>query len=194
MAMVRACQTREEIAAFLAFLRAAAAYSKAHSLGHAPAASHRRLGVGSPAVSRRKRTPGKLGTVALIRNRFRVQVKLNGIIVTGPLRTAKADAHADMDLVRACQTREEMPAFLALLRAEAAYINARPSSNVLAAAQRRPEVGSPAFSRRKRGVDGASRPSGAEAGMAPAMLSPWTPVTVVSNRRRSPGARRRGEF
>ena len=67
-----------------------------------------------------KRAPGELGTVARNRNRFRVQVRLSGITGTGPLRTTEADARADLVLVRACQTREEIPAFLALLRAEAA--------------------------------------------------------------------------
>ena len=156
LAFLRACQTSDEILAFLGLLRAQAAYSNARS--HSNARAYRN------AVLRRKRAPGELGSVAPNHNRFRVQVLLNGITGTGPLRTREVDAHADLALVRACQTREEIPAFLALLRAEAAYINARPS---------RPEAHMAlAASRRKRAVDGASGPSSAEAGMAPAKLSP----------------------
>ena len=69
-----------------------------------------------------KRAPGKLGTVARNRNRFRVQVRLNGITGTGPLRTTEADARADLVLVRACQTREEIPALLARLRRDAGMV------------------------------------------------------------------------
>ena len=75
-----------------------------------------------------KRAPGKLGTVARNRNRFRVQVRLNGITGTGPLRTTEADARADLALVRARQTREEIPVFLGRLRGEAAPRNVPPAA------------------------------------------------------------------
>ena len=116
-----------------------------------------------------KLSPRKLGTVAPNRCRFRAQVKLNGIVEAGPLRTREADADADLALVRACQTREEIPALLARLRAEAASSNAPPvaaprasgdtTASSAVASHRRSEVGSPAVSRRKRAVDGTSRPS-----------------------------------
>ena len=66
-----------------------------------------------------KLPPRNLGIVVPNRRRFRAQVKLNGITEAGPLRTREADAGADLALVRACQTSEEIPALLARLRAEA---------------------------------------------------------------------------
>ena len=96
LAMVRACPTRDAIPAVLSRLRAEAA-----------------------------RTPGrlplaKLGTVTLNRNRFRVQVVLNGLVASGPLRTREEDADADLALVRLCPARGDIPALLASLRAKAA--------------------------------------------------------------------------
>ena len=118
-----------------------------------------------------KVSPRKLGIVATHYRRFRAQVKLNRIVERGPPRTREADADADLALVRACETREEIPALLAGLRVEAASSNAplvaapRASVDTTAssavASPRRSEVGvgSPAVSRRKRAVDGTSRPS-----------------------------------
>ena len=162
LALVRACQTREEIPAFLALLRAEVAH-------------------------------GKLGGVVRNRRGFRVHLRLNGISETGPRRTRKADARVDLDLVRACQTREEIPAFLGLLRAAAAYSNARSLSNARAASQGRPDVVSPAVSRRECAVVDASRLSRAEAGMASAKRAPGKFGAVVPNHRRPLGGARRGK-
>ena len=116
-----------------------------------------------------KKSPRKIGIVAPNRGRFRAQVKLNRKHEAGPRRTREADANADLALVRACQTREEIPALLARLRAGAASSNAPPvaaprasgdtTASSAVASHRRSEVGSPAVSRRKRAVDGTSRPS-----------------------------------
>ena len=116
-----------------------------------------------------KSSPRKLGSVAPDRRRFRARVWLNGKHQKGPRRTRGADAGADLALVRACQTREEIPALLLRLRAGAASSNAPPlaaprasgdtTASPAVAPRRRSEVGSPAVSGRKRAVDGTSRPS-----------------------------------
>ena len=114
-----------------------------------------------------KKSPRKLGFV--VKLGFRAQVKLNRKHEAGPRRTREADANADLALLRACQTREEIPALLARLRAEAVSGNAPPvaaprafgdtTASSAVASHRRAEARSPAVSRRTRAVDGTSRSS-----------------------------------
>ena len=112
--------------------------------------------------------PEKLGFVARNRNRFRAQLTLDGKVVTGPGRERRADAIADLGMVRACRARKEIPTLLARLRAEAGPSDAPPvaaprasrgtTASSAVARHVRSEVGSPAVSRRTRAVDGTPRP------------------------------------
>ena len=96
LALVRSCQARVEIPTLLARLRTDA--------GRAPA----------------KSSPRELGTVAPNKHRFRAEVKLQGKVAAGPSRPRAVDAKADLAMVRACPTRDAIPAVLTRLRAEAA--------------------------------------------------------------------------
>ena len=104
-----------------------------------------------------------------------------------------------MVLVRACRTREEMPAFLASMRARAASSDARATAAHLASAVRRDAatssaaaspksstLGSPAILRRKRECDTSSKPSRTAA--AHHLLSPGnllqSPLRTATARKR----------
>ena len=55
----------------------------------------------------------KLGTVAPVGKRFRVEVELDGIFAAGPTRTREADAEGELAMMRASQTRNEIRAHIA---------------------------------------------------------------------------------
>ena len=167
--LARACRAREEIPTVLARLRAGARMARLGSVyGH-----KRRFRVevaldgisaGGPRRRRGADAGGELGVVRACQAR-------EGIgRFCGPRRGREEDAVADLALVRACETREQVARLLARLRAAAASGNvplgAAPRgsggsrASLAVASHGRPDVGCPAVSRRRRGVDGASRSSG----------------------------------